>query len=125
GHGGKVAFCREGRAIASMRFQGMIAITEIKTAREQRIGTHGTYQTLAVTRKGDMLAAGRSNGIVEIYDLTADEPKRITSLEGHTDQIVDLAFSPDGEILATADDKKGLKIWAAKTWKKMAEAECE
>ena len=40
--------------------------------------------------------------------------KEYNSLEGHTDRVESIAFSPDGQIIATASDDNTAKLWSLK-----------
>ena len=49
---------------------------------------------------GKLLAAVGDDRAVQIFD--AATVTRISSIEGHTDDVLHVAFSPDGKLLATA-----------------------
>jgi hypothetical protein len=58
---------------------------------------------------GDTLAVGRRNGAIELRD--ADTLELRGRLEGLTQPILAMAFSPDGKQLVAADDFEGLRIF--------------
>ena len=51
----------------------------------------------------------------ERYRLAEISPYRIAALEGHTDQVQSVAFSPEGTILASGSDDGNVKLWDVET----------
>ena len=37
----------------------------------------------------------------------------LSPMEGHTDSVLSVAFSPDGSRIASGDDDKNIKLWSA------------
>ncbi|SVB92430.1 uncharacterized protein METZ01_LOCUS245284, partial [marine metagenome] len=66
--------------------------------------------SLALATDSNRLAVGRANRVV-IYDL-ADKNKIVGRLEGHRDTVQALAWSVDGQWLASSD-YRSLRIWNA------------
>lgn len=56
-----------------------------------------------------LLATAGANGIVRLWDTASW--REVRQLKGHTKQIHELTFSPDGRWLATASDDTTVRIW--------------
>ena len=69
------------------------------------------------------LAIGCTNGTIQLWDLPATQPKLRTQLTGHRERIVSLAYSPNGNMLASLDAKRRLILWNMKTNTKIREQE--
>ncbi|MFP4563241.1 MAG: WD40 repeat domain-containing protein, partial [Spirochaetia bacterium] len=54
-------------------------------------------------------AAGSSDNLIRLFDAETGEP--YAALDGHTDYVRDVEFSPDGNFLASASDDTTVKIW--------------
>ena len=52
--------------------------------------------------------------------LSAQEPKLRATLQGHTESVVSVAFSPDGKTLASASYDGTIKLWDVATGKERA-----
>lgn len=67
------------------------------------------------------LAAGTRYGVVKVYDVLGTE---VASLKGHAGDVWAVAFSPDGQTLASGDgdwNKPGdVRLWDTTTWKERA-----
>jgi len=83
-------------------------------ARGERLGSLGTHESnynarLAVSPTGERVAITgyRSASIVDL-----DGGDRLTERAGHVRDIISLAFSPDGSILATGGSDQRIKLWS-------------
>jgi len=60
-----------------------------------------------------MLASASNDRTIWLWDAKTGEKKQV--LEGHSDRVNAVAFSPDGLILASASSDKTIRLWDAKT----------
>jgi WD40 repeat protein len=65
--------------------------------------------------KSRWLVAGSSQRVIEIYD--GQSLKQLNLLEGHSGHVRRIAFSGDGEILASYGDEGTIRIWNAGDWR--------
>src|SRR5439155_1087345 len=59
-------------------------------------------------------------GLLPVSPLSAQEPKLRATLQGHTQSVVSVAFSPDGKTLASASHDGTLRLWEVATGKERA-----
>src|SRR4051812_26350380 len=59
-------------------------------------------------------------GLLPVPSLSAQEPRLRATLQGHTNEVASVAFSPDGKTLASASYDGTLKLWEVATGKERA-----
>jgi WD40 repeat protein/DNA-binding SARP family transcriptional activator len=74
------------------------------------LSVSGVGGSLDWSQKGVFVTEGPENtGVIDIRDATTGE--RVLSFDGHDIDVNDVAFSPDGSMLATTGDGGALKLW--------------
>src|SRR6516225_812805 len=134
GNGFDMAFSPDNRLLALPSGEDAIKVWDVTrsdpVALTPRFILRGhTRRVLGVTfsRDGQRLASTSEDATVKIWDLTASDEQgasatggRILSalrtLEGHTDRVLGVAFSPgQRELLATASNDRTVRLWNGST----------
>jgi WD40 repeat protein len=116
---GSLAYSPDGKLLAAGTFK---AVRLLNPATNQTIATLDgeaeQVRALAFSPDGKLLAAAgglpAQRGEVKIWnviDLKIDALKPTVTIAGHHDCIYAVAFSPDGQTLATASYDKLIKLW--------------
>jgi WD40 repeat protein len=71
---------------------------------------------MCITADGRLLATGSWNGPISLWDLPKKE--KLLSLEGHTESVPSVAFSPNGLLLASASHDGTVRLWDLSKLKK-------
>lgn len=102
-----------GKALATLEHRG---VTRIAFSPDGK-----TIASGGGDRSQGWIETGRGDRRIILWDLPSGKKKRV--LEGHRDTVVGLAFSPDGETLASASEGEGkepVRLWKADTGEKIA-----
>ena len=87
------------------------------TTVKSRVEVGYSPQCVAVSIDGSFAAVGGGDDFkVHIYSLAGDALKEINVLDRHTRQVTTVAFSPDGKLLASGDQKNEIIVWNIKDW---------
>ena len=79
---------------------------------ERQIGfknVDGQTDALAFSPDSTVLAIGRNNGGIELWEITTGD--QFTTLDGHTGQVETLTFSPDSKTLVSTGQDGTILVW--------------
>ena len=132
-----VAFAPDGSVLASVSEGGLVYLWGMQgcidhpercgEASVRSVPGHTTQvKALAFAPGGETLAAGMEGGQVQVWQAVApgamggygappvrEEWTLVSALEGHVGAVFGVAFSPDGQMLASVGDDNAIRVWRA------------
>src|SRR5262249_9587038 len=117
-------FTPDGRRLATAGDEGTAKVwefdpewAEVPTAPLYTLKAH-RVRNVAFSPDGKRLAsAGMDDKAVRVWDVATGQPV-LPPLRGHTELVLFMAYSPDGQSLASASDDATVIIWDARTGQK-------
>ncbi|GIW80305.1 MAG: hypothetical protein KatS3mg105_2112 [Gemmatales bacterium] len=110
-----IVFADDGKSLITANEYGYLQSWDVVTGKPQvtiqrpkKFKEYG-YFALAKAPGGRWLAAGRDDGILELWDLSS--LKLVHSCHAHRQPIASVAFSHDGHFLATGSLDRTAKVW--------------
>jgi WD40 repeat protein len=107
-------FSPNGRSVAAAGSDNSVAIWDVASGQLVHAlrGHSGAVLSLAFTRDGKFLASASLDYTIKVWELASELPVRTLELR---EAAVAVAFSPDGERLASAGENS-LNIWDVTSW---------
>jgi WD40 repeat protein len=122
GRGFEAAFSADSRRIATGEYKKpdgwMIGIYDSATGKTVRViksGEDFVGQPIGVSLSADgsRIAYGGTDGQACVWDVASGE--KITTLKGHSGNVLSAALSPDGKLVVTSGADKSIRFWNSKT----------
>jgi WD40 repeat protein len=104
-----VSFSPDGRRLASASGDREVKVWDTRTG-EELLSLNGAGSHAVFSPDRRHVASGTAAGTVKLWDLQTGQ--EVLSFQGHTGQINEVSFSPDGRRLASASWEE-VKIWDA------------
>jgi WD40 repeat protein len=103
-------FFSDGKRLATGAGDNSVRIWDAALGTEIRtLSPTGRLGTLAVSPDGQWLATGSPGNDANIWD--AESGAVVATLSGHPAEVSAAAFAPQGDLLATGDDRGKVRLW--------------
>ncbi|MHC5544039.1 WD40 repeat domain-containing protein, partial [Singulisphaera rosea] len=116
-----ISFSPDGRTLASTGWNGAVCFWDPKTGESspglEPLKEPNSALALAYSPDGTLLAVGRDQGVLQVWDFVAHRERFRASMD-NKGRVQSLAFTPDGRTLASASQEETcVRLWDTATGK--------
>ena len=107
-----ISFSPDGQYIIAGDNHGSVTIwNQFTNHRKMSINAHKSGSAIAAMSANNkfLATASSKSSVIKVWDIKSNKP--MFRLMGHHDNITDLAFSPDGEFIASSSKDGTIKVW--------------
>ncbi|MEM7552540.1 MAG: NB-ARC domain-containing protein [Cyanobacteria bacterium P01_A01_bin.84] len=111
-----VSFSPDGQKIANSSFDGSIRIWDVQTGKCIQVFPVDNRPVSAIAfcpNDSNIIASGSLGNSIKLWSIGTGECKQ--TFQGHTQEVIDLAWSYDGKILVSGSLDETIKIWDVNT----------
>jgi WD40 repeat protein len=118
-----VSFSPDGQQLASGSHDGTVRLWSVPEGVPGPVFQHGYYCVYCVAFSpvvgSNVLASGGSDGIIKLWDVSEvkQQKKPMRELQGHSNIISSVAFSPDGSQLVSGSSDDTARLWSVASGK--------
>jgi WD40 repeat protein len=119
-HGQLLAsFSADGSKLLTTDLAGAVRLWDARTGKLEREFSNSGICGGGLSPDGSLVAGEACEELGTGLVVDAHTGERILKLKGHTSPLLDMAFSPDGSLIATGSVDGSARIWAAGTGRKL------
>lgn len=110
----KIKISPDGSTLLGGTDLGQVIVWDIRTKEGRTVytSTGNVINTVSYSRRGNLFACGDLKG--NLYIFNASSATLLRTISGHNARIVDIAFSIDDNLIATAGFDSKIKVWNTK-----------
>jgi WD40 repeat protein len=109
-----LAVSPDGKTLATGSYDNEVKLWDLASGKPVQTLKHGAQvYSVSFNQDGSLLASSGADMLIKLWN--PKDGKLVRELKGHTDLVGAVAFSPDGQVLASAaaDKDKSVRLWNA------------